>query len=276
MKQKQINYKTSNKKNLEAYELIYQIPMEYTKWEYRNKLNKLIDRLKEEVIKDTWYLARIRKTKGKSAYIHIITLDRLYFKESKEVTDTKIYTKDIYYDKATGRRCKSDSPNAVILKKKGTKEEVKKKIYISDKIRLYFINTNPKEEELNKEFNKFTKYIRRLILDLIKKIFSNEVIDVFLIFKKKSIKRKIKKKGKIYYVNKKTYLHDKLESYERRKIDNYNSTVNMINQNYKIIYEKGEEYINSMKKHLEALLSIRNIKYFEEEIAFFKDIYLNH
>lgn len=274
MKKKQINYKTSNKKNLEAFELVYQIPIEYTKKEYRNKLNKLIDQLKEEVIKDTWYLARIRKTKGKSAYIHIITLDRLYFEDSKEVKETKIYTNNIYYDPTTGRRCKEDNPNAKILKKKGTKEEVKKKIYISDKTRLFWINTNPKEEKINKEFNKFTDYIRKFIYRLIKNIFSNEVLDVFLMFKKQHLKRKIKKKGKVYYINKKTYLYDQLESYEKRKIDNYNATINMINLKYQDILKKGELHILKMKEHLESLLTIKNIKYFEEEIAFFKDIYL--
>lgn len=275
IRSKQIKYKSSQKKNLEAIEYIIQIPLAFTTQENKNQLNKFIDDIKENyLIKNTWYFSFIRKTKGKSAYIHLLTLDRIVFEDGKEVEVKKEYKSNIYYDITSGRRCKEDNLNAKLLYKKGDVVSSKKVIYISDKIRLDYINTNPKEEITNKMFNNFTKFIREEVIDLLLKKYMDKVIPKFLKeLKKKTIKKVIKKNGKKLYVNKYTYLYDKEEEILKRRVRAYNSTINQINAFLSYDNSKDGHYIKRIIEELERIDNIINIKVFEREISFFNEIF---
>lgn len=270
IRSKQMKYNASKKKNLEAIEYIIQIPMQYTKKEYRNKLNKFIDQIKEELIEDTWYLSKVRKTKGKSAYVHILCLDRIVFEDGKLIEVNKEYKKNIYYDPISGKRCKENNKSAQILYKKGTVKTSKRIIYVSDKIRLDYINTNPNEEKENKRFKNFTELIRgKVIPQLLEQIFKNKIYKQFKDFKKKSLKKAIKKKGKKYYVNKKIYLHDKEQLYEQRKVNAYNNIINHLNAYYSALLENGKDYIEFIKEELNSLDKVKkNIKLYERKCSY--------
>ncbi len=275
IRSKQIKYKDSNKKNLEAIEYIVQIPLNFTGKKNQNKLNKFIEEFKEEyLIKDTWYFSFVRKTQGKSAYIHILCLDRIVFIDGKEVEVTKELKNDLFYDKTTGRRCKSDNPNAKLLKPKGKVVE-KKTIYVTDKVRLEYINSNPKEEKNNKTYKNFTNLIRTKVIDqLLKKYFLNIYPKYFKDFKKKTVKRVVKKNGKKYYINKKTYLYNREEEYDQRRVNSYNSAINVLNSHYKELNDKDTNYIEKIKKELKNIEKTINIRVFERKINTFKQNFL--
>lgn len=275
IRSKQLNYKDSKKKNLEAIEYIVQIPLNFIDKKNKNKLNKFIDELKEEyLIKDTWYFSFVRKTTGESAYIHILCLDRVVFPGGKEVVIEKEIKNDLFYDEKTGRRCTEDNPNAKLLKPKG-KEVEKKIIYVSDKVRLEYINSNPKEEKINKAYKSFTDLIRNKIIDqLFKKHFLNIYPKYFKDFKKKTIKKVIKKNGNKYYINKKKYLYDKEQEYDQRRCNSYNSAINHLNSHYKELNDKDTNYITKIKKELKNIEKTINIRVFERKINRFKQDFL--
>lgn len=113
------------------------------------------------------YFVRIGRL-GKSTYLYIFFSERYYYPEGNTIEKTR--SSDFYRDSVTGRRCKADNPNAVLVWSKGDvySEEV---MFFSKKERFFRIDKGSFYELISRVKGIMLDFFHRYIFEGTKAIF---------------------------------------------------------------------------------------------------------